>query len=321
VQQQNTFSGLSLRLDRAAERRDEREWVDARAGAPEARFLVLDSEDLAYVQRDAESLRWLGPDERASWMPDAEPTFLGTDERHAYFLLRLDAAGSHAPDAAALEQALDARRIHLRQAGLQLDAHEAALFAYAKGLAHWQRETRHCTTCGARVALVASGHRAQCTGADCGKLHFPRTDAAIIVIVEHEGACLLGRQTGWPAGRYSTLAGFVEPGESLEDAVRREVAEEAGVRVDDVHYHSSQPWPLPASLMVGFTATAHDRSVCLRDGELEEARWFTPAQIQSGLADGSFATPPKLSVSYRLLAHWLHERAGLALDELIARAR
>ncbi len=321
MQRQNTFSGLSLRLDRAAERRDERDWVDARASAPEARFLVLDGDDLAYVKREAESLRWLGPDERARWLPDADATLLGTDDEQAYFLLRLDAAGPSAPDAAALEQALDARRMHLRQAGLLLDAHEAALFAYAKGLAHWQRETRHCTACGARVTLVASGHRAQCTGVDCGKLHFPRTDAAIIVIVEHDGACLLGRQAGWPAGRYSTLAGFVEPGESLEDAVRREVAEEAGVRVDEVHYHSSQPWPLPASLMIGFTASAHDRAIRLRDGELEDARWFTPAQIESGLADGSFATPPKLSVSYQLLAHWLHERAGLALDALIARAR
>lgn len=321
MQQQNTFSGLSLRLDRTAERRDERDWIDARAGDTTARFLVLDGEDLAYVQRGAESLRWLGADERTRWLPDAEPTFLGTDENHAYFLVRLDATGRGAAEAAALEEALGARRIHLRQAGLQLDAHEAALFAYAKGLAHWQREMRHCTACGARVALVASGHRAQCTGSDCGKLHFPRTDAAIIVIVEHEGACLLGRQAGWPVGRYSTLAGFVEPGESLEDAVRREVAEEAGVRVDEVHYHSSQPWPLPASLMIGFTATAHDRAIRLRDGELEDARWFTPQEIASGLADGSFATPPKLSVSYRLLAHWLHERAGISLDELIARAR
>ncbi|HEX5304895.1 MAG TPA: NAD(+) diphosphatase [Dyella sp.] len=321
MQQQNTFSGLSLRLDRAAERRDQRDWVDARAGDSGARFLLLDGEDLAYVQRDTDAVRWLDASERAHWLPEADATLLGTDDEHAYFLLRLDTAGSRAPDTAALEQALNARRLHLRQAGLQLDAREAALFAYAKGLAHWQRETRHCTACGARVTLIASGHRAECTSPDCGKLHFPRTDAAIIVIVEHDGACLLGRQAGWPAGRYSTLAGFVEPGESLEDAVRREVAEEAGVRVNEVHYHSSQPWPLPASLMIGFTATAHDGAICLRDGELEDARWFTPAQIEAGLADGSFATPPKLSVSYRLLAHWLHERAGLALDELIARGR
>ena len=168
---------------------------------------------------------------------------------------------------------------------------------------------------------MASGHRAQCTNADCGRLHFPRTDAAIIVLVEHEGACLLGRQAGWPKGRYSTLAGFVEPGEALEDAVRREVAEESGVLVGDVFYHSSQPWPLPASLMVGFVAKAVSPAIRLRDDELEEARWFTPQQIIDGLMDGSFLPSLPLSVSYHLLAHWLQWRAGLDLDALVEEAR
>jgi NAD+ diphosphatase len=224
-------------------------------------------------------------------------------------------------DIAALETALDARRAGLREAGLLLAADEAGLFAYAKGLAHWQRETRFCARCGSPVQLVSSGHRAQCTNPACGRLHFPRTDAAIIVIVEYQGACLLGRQAVWPAGRYSTLAGFVEPGEALEDAVRREVAEESGVIVGDVHYHSSQPWPMPASLMVGFTATALSPEIHLRDAELEDARWFTPQQIVDGLADGSLLTPPRLSVSYQLISDWLHERAGLALDALIAKGR
>jgi NAD+ diphosphatase len=170
------------------------------------------------------------------------------------------------------------------------------------------------------VKLVSSGHRAQCTNPTCGRLHFPRTDAAIIVIVEYEGACLLGRQAGWPPGRYSTLAGFIEPGEALEDAVRREVAEESGVIVGDVHYHSSQPWPLPASLMVGFTANAISPAIRLRDGELEDARWFTPQQIVDGLADGTLATPTRLSVSYQLISHWLRERAGLDLDSLVESA-
>jgi NAD+ diphosphatase len=195
------------------------------------------------------------------------------------------------------------------------------LFAYAKGLVHWQRETRYCGHCGSRLRLVSAGHRAQCSNAECARMHFPRTDAAIIVIVEHDGACLLGRQAGWPMGRYSTLAGFVEPGEALEDAVRREVAEESGVIVDTVDYHSSQPWPLPASLMIGFTATAHSRDIAMRDHELEVARWFTPQQIADGLADGSFLPSPPLSVSYQLLAHWLRRRGGMELGELIAAAR
>jgi NAD+ diphosphatase len=216
-----------------------------------------------------------------------------------------------------LESALGARRASLRSAGLLLAADEAGLFAYAKGLSHWQRETRFCSHCGAALLLVAAGHRAQCTNADCARLHFPRTDAAVIMLVEHDGACLLGRQAGWPPGRYSTLAGFIEPGDALEDAVRREVAEEAGVIVDEVRYHSSQPWPMPASLMVGFIATARSRHIAKRDHELEDARWFTPQQIVDGIADGSFGPSTRLSISFQLLAHWLQCRAGIDLGALI----
>ena len=311
----NTFAGLSLILDRVAERREELAWVAEQGASPEARYLLLDSLGDTYLRGDA--LRWLSAAERASLLGELDASLLGFADGRPYFLLALDDAEL----AATLESSLDARRAGLRDAGLRLPADEAGLFAYAKGLAHWQRETRFCARCGAPLVLVASGHRAQCTNADCGRLHFPRTDAAIIVLVEHEGACLLGRQAGWPPGRYSTLAGFVEPGEALEDAVRREVAEESGVVVGEVHYHSSQPWPLPASLMVGFMAKAVSPAIRLRDDELEDARWFTPRQIVDGLNGGSFLPSPRLSVSYHLLAHWLQWRAGLDLDTLVEQAR
>jgi NTP pyrophosphohydrolases containing a Zn-finger, probably nucleic-acid-binding len=310
----NTFAGLSLILDRIAERRDESAWIAEQARSTDARYLLLDAAGEAFMHRDREALRWLDTHERAQWLADVPSTLLGIADQRPHFLLVLDDA--HRIDE--LENAFDARRMNLRSAGLQLAADEAGLFAYAKGLAHWQRETRHCARCGAPLQLVAAGHRAQCTNPDCARLHFPRTDAAVIMLVEHDGACLLGRQAGWPPGRYSTLAGFVEPGESLEDAVRREVAEEAGVIVDEVHYHSSQPWPMPASLMVGFIATAVSRRIDKRDHELEDARWFTPQQIVDGIADGSFVPSTALSVSYRLLAYWLQRRAGLDLDELAA---
>jgi NAD+ diphosphatase len=308
----NIFAGLSLVLDRMSERRDEDAWIAEQACCGQARYLLLDPSGDSYLLPEAEALRWLSGSERREWFGDVPASLLGIVEGCPHFLL--------APDETTLRDSLEARlaarRIGLREAGLRLSAAEAGLFAYAKGLAHWQRETRFCSGCGAPLKRVAAGHRMQCTNDACGRLHFPRTDAAIITIVEHDGACLLGRQASWPKGRWSALAGFVEPGESLEDAVRREVAEEAGVRVGEVSYHSSQPWPLPASLMVGFTARALDPAIDLRDGELEEARWFTPSQIAAGLADGSFATPTRLSVSYQLLAHWLRERAGLELDRL-----
>jgi NAD+ diphosphatase len=310
----NTFAGLSLILDRIAERRDESAWIAEQARSTEARYLLLDAAGEAFMHRDREALRWLDTHERAQWLGDVSTTLLGIADQRPHFLLVLD--DTHR--IGELENAFDARRMNLRSAGLQLPADEAGLFAYAKGLAHWQRETRHCARCGAPLQLVAAGHRAQCTNPDCARLHFPRTDAAVIMLVEHDGACLLGRQAGWPPGRYSTLAGFVEPGESLEDAVRREVAEEAGVIIDEVHYHSSQPWPMPASLMVGFIATAVSRRIDMRDHELEDARWFTPQQIVYGIAEGSFVPSTALSVSHRLLAYWLQQRAGLDLDELVA---
>jgi NAD+ diphosphatase len=311
----NLFGGLSLDLDRRAERRDDDAWLIAQQQHPHARYLLLDMHGAAYLDAQQERLRWLSHADYQRWLAGAPCSLLGVDSDGCpYFLLGVE----HADRADALLVSLTSRRIGLREAGLLLPAFEAALFAYAKGLLHWQRETRHCSYCGAALELVAAGHRLRCTDLECGRLHFPRTDAAIIVIVEHADACLLGRQRSWPAGRYSTLAGFVEPGESLEDAVRREVAEEAGVRVGEVQYHSSQPWPMPASLMLGFTASALSATIELRDDELEDARWFTAAQIAAGLADGSFDVPTPLSISYQLIAHWLRQRAGLELAELIA---
>jgi NAD+ diphosphatase len=312
----NTFAGLSLVLDRVAEHRDEAAWIATQARSDAARYLLLDGGGEAFLHRDGDALRWLDAGERERWFADARASLLGIAHGAPHFLLVADDPSRNGE----LEEALGARRMSLRGAGLLLGADEAGLFAYAKGLSHWQRETRFCAYCGAALRLVSAGHRAQCSNPDCARLHFPRTDAAVIMLVEHEGACLLGRQAGWPAHRYSTLAGFVEPGEALEDAVRREVAEEAGVIVDEVHYHSSQPWPMPASLMVGFIATAVSREIRMRDLELEDARWFTPEQIVDGIADGSFAPSTALSVSYRLLAHWLQARAGLDLDALTGTA-
>ena len=308
----NTFAGLSRVLDRNAEHRDEAAWVEAQANASNARYLLLDSAGDAFLRKDGDALRWLDAVEREQWFADAPVILLGIAHDQPHFLLVVDDAAR----ISALEGALGARRTSLRHAGLLLAADEAGLFAYAKGLSHWQRETRFCAYCGAPVKLISAGHRAQCTNPDCARLHFPRTDAAVIMLVEYDGACLLGRQPGWPPHRYSTLAGFVEPGEALEDTVRREVTEESGVIVDEVHYHSSQPWPMPASLMVGFIATAVPGEIHMRDRELEDVRWFTPEQIVSGIADGSFIPSTAMSISYRLLAHWLQLRAGLDLDTL-----
>jgi NAD+ diphosphatase len=307
---ENVFAGIDI--DRMSERRDDRLWIEELERLPDTRFLVLDAEGNAFMRSDAESPCWMSPAMRDERFGDIPSTFLGLASGAAWFALVADEA-----QAALFASLTGARRMSLREAGLLLDAFEAGLFAYAKGITHWQRQTRFCSQCGAPTLVVASGHRVQCTNPDGAHLHFPRTDAAIIVIVEHGDACLLGRQRGWPPGRYSTLAGFIEPGESLEDAVRREVREESGVEVLHATYHSSQPWPLPASLMVGFTATAKTREIHLRDDELEDARWFTVEDIVQGMRSGTLGVPPPLSVSYRLIEHWLGLR-GVDLDELVA---
>lgn len=307
--QRNAFTGSGL--DRVAERRMDVEWVAGLERSTRSRFLVVDSAGRLLAGAREHAPYWLDAQARARLLPDAPASLLGLAGDKAWFLLRTDPA--HDP---LLTQFADSRRIGLREVGDAFGAFEAGLCAYACGLAHWQASMRYCNACAAPLKFLDAGHRAQCTNPECGRLHFPRTDPAIIVIVEHDGACLLGRQASWDAGRFSTLAGFVEPGEALEDAVRREVFEESGVQVIDCDYHSSQPWPFPASLMLGFTATAAGRELQLRDGELEQARWYTPGDIVAGVGDGSLKLSSPLSVSWHLLDHWMHERAGITLNSL-----
>jgi NAD+ diphosphatase len=189
----------------------------------------------------------------------------------------------------------------LRPLTAVLSAEEAGLLAYARALAIWRARQRHCGVCGAPTVATHAGHCLRCTNPACGNEFFPRIDPAIIVLVSDGERALLGRQATWPPRRYSTIAGFVEPGESLEDAVRREVAEETGVAVSEVCYHSSQPWPFPSSVMLGFTARAAAGAAVHVSGELEDARWFTRAQVNSGEA----LAPPTQSISWRLIESWL----------------
>ncbi|HWS27193.1 MAG TPA: NAD(+) diphosphatase [Xanthomonadales bacterium] len=210
--------------------------------------------------------------------------------------------------------------IDLRLAALTLPHVDAGYAAYARALVHWHQRHRYCGQCGASTRIELGGHRRRCNNDNCGLEQFPRLDPAIIVLVEHAGRVLLGRQASWPPRRYSVLAGFVEPGESLEDALRREVLEESGVVVVECDYHSSQPWPFPASLMLGFTARAeHDE---LRYGdELEHAAWFSPAELLDAVGSGEVRLPPPLSLSARLLEDWYEARTGRPSAEIFAPPR
>jgi NAD+ diphosphatase len=205
-----------------------------------------------------------------------------------------------------------ARFEDLRLVASLLPREEAGLLGYARALIAWRRRHRFCGTCGTPTIPTRGGHVLMCTNATCRHEQFPRLDPAIIVLVSDGERALLGRQASWPLGRYSTIAGFVEPGESLEDAVEREVLEETGVEVDTIEYHSSQPWPFPASLMLGFSARALTEDIARRDDELEDARWFTREEVAAGVP----VLPPQQSISFSLIEHWFNAGSPRPLHEI-----
>jgi NAD+ diphosphatase len=237
-------------------------------------------------------------------LPEDELVLLGRFRGRVCFAAELH--GDPAP-----EIAPEMRFEDLRLAAGLLPEDEAGLLAYARALVLWRQRQRFCGACGAPTHGASAGHVMQCTAEACGAEYFPRLDPAIIVLITDGERALLGRQAAWPVGRYSTIAGFVEPGESLEDAVLREVLEETGVAVTDAVYHSSQPWPFPSSLMIGFTARAAADAVPRADEELEDARWFTREEIASGTP----LLPPPQSVSFRLIEDWFDAGSAVPLRQ------
>ncbi len=202
----------------------------------------------------------------------------------------------------------------LRQAGPTLPRDQASILGVARGILHWQQQTPYCSLCGSQNRLSNGGHMMRCSSDACSKQTFPRTDPAVIMLIERmassgERYCLLGRSHAWPQGVYSTLAGFVETGESLEEAVAREVFEEASIHIKDVRYLASQPWPFPQSIMLGFIATATTDEIQIDPVELAEARWFSDKEIATFGDWGDQAPGPKLprpdSIARFLIDSWM----------------
>jgi len=292
-------------LDRRAMLREDEGWHDAARQDPDTLFLLA---------RGTAQLVLTEPAPRIAFVSAAHP-LVHTAPEHSMLLLgwyrdmrcvmvEVDddaAAGAALPQGARFEE--------LRPLTPLLDADEAGLLAYARALSWWRARHRFCSVCGSPSLPQRAGHTIRCTSERCRAEVFPRIDPAIIVLVHDGERALLGRQASWPPGRYSTIAGFVEPGESLEDAVAREVAEETGVRVTSARYHSSQPWPFPSSLMLGFTAEAAPGEIACADAELEDARWFTREQI----ARGEPMLPPHTSISWRLIEQWFDAGSDVPL--------
>jgi NAD+ diphosphatase len=295
------FSGPFL--DRRAEARDDPDWVTAaRADAGTRYVLGAGAAQLVASGGTMEIAFLTGEHTLVAAARDTDLTLLGWFRGERCVLVELADpanAGGQLPAGTELRE--------LRPLAPMLPPDSASLLAYARALALWRGRHRHCGVCGAPNVPGRAGHVMRCSRVSCGTETFPRLDPAIIVLVTSADGerALLGRQSSWPAGRYSTIAGFVEPGESLEDAVAREVEEETGVQVAAVQYESSQPWPFPSSLMLGFRAVARTHEITLRDGELEDARWFTRADI----AAGNPALPPPGAISARLIDGWFGAEA------------
>jgi NAD+ diphosphatase len=275
----NTFAGEAL--DRAGPHRHDEAWLAARLADRATRVVAASAAGVI-----------VAGERPRMFAVDALPEGLDL------VLLGVDGDG-HAVFAADPGDELPGERRGLRDLAPVLSQAEGGMVAHAVGLLNWHRRHRFCANCGAASEAREAGHVRVCPA--CGAQHHPRTDPVVIMLVTDDERALLGRQAQWPAGRYSALAGFVEPGESLEEAVAREVREEAGVRVDAVRYRSSQPWPFPSSLMLGFSARWAGGEPAVRDGELEDVGWFT----RRAIVDRDVLLPPPTAIARRLVDEWL----------------
>ena len=286
----NTFAGEAL--DRAGTRRHDEGWLAARLADPSTRVVAASA---AGVLVDDGRVRLIGT---ADLPDDVETVLLGVDG-HGRAVFAADPGDDFPGD-----------RAGLRDLASVVSQAEGGLLAHAVAMLNWHRRHRFCANCGSPTEPGEAGHVRSCPS--CGAQHHPRTDPVVIMLVTDGDRAILGRQRQWPTGRYSALAGFVEPGESLEEAVAREVREESGVVVTDIEYRSSQPWPFPTSLMLGFRARWAGGEPAVRDGELEDVRWCT----RDALANGAVLLPPREAIARRLIDEWLGREAPGATGRL-----
>ena len=307
----------AVRLNREVELRDNLQWVAETLKTPETKLVPLwRSRSLLERGEDGTIAVYLSPTN----LPESDriqpPTLLGNDGEREYFAVSV----TDSQKDAILLQFPEASFADLRRASIDMAAKHAGILAYAKALHYWQHRHAFCGVCGSPNLLRSAGHRMKCSNDECDRESFPRIDPAIIVLVTHKNYCLLGRNAKWRPKHFSTLAGFVEPGESLEDAVVREVYEEVQVQLEDIRYVSSQPWPFPASAMCGFYAEAVNRNSGSSE-EVDETRWFTVESLAQAVLDDEVRLSPPVSIAFRLLADWFRNNGGGSLEELVRRQR
>ena len=297
-------------LDRGALLRLDPESIAKRAADQHARFIGIHHMRIAVDEQDPGRPAWLTSREVTDRFGQCEGrVYLGEADQTPYFALLLD---HNMPKSSEGFSGLRALARGVSNA-------EATLLAYAQAMAAWHQRYRFCGHCGGATHLDQGGHVRLCSEVKCGATHYPRTDPAIIVLVQRDSRALFGRKPEWPPNRYSTIAGFVEPGESAEQAVVREVDEETGIDVTAVRYHSSQPWPFPGSLMLGYHAQAGSERISLNDQELEDAIWLSREELASRIAQSLFVPPPSISISFRLIEDWFDHESPFTLHKVCQR--
>lgn len=295
----NTFAGL--RLDRKPFARHDDD-ISAHLSSPRAAFVVVRQDDILFDPVSGGPLL-LGHRELIGCTNLRESALLlGADEQASYFALDYSRLSAHTGNCLDGLGAFE----KLRQHTSILPPDQAALLGFARSVVGWNHAARFCGVCGHPTQGGPASLARICTNPDCGKHHFPRVDPAMIVLVHRDEQCLLGRQASWRPRMYSAIAGYVEPGESIEDAVYRETWEETGIRVHDIRYYSSQPWPFSGSIMLGFHAQAETTDIRLADQELEDARWFSRAEIPGLLDSGTLALPPLDTIARHLFEAWFN---------------
>ena len=298
----NTFAGNPL--DRAGDRRSDPDWLAQQEANPEALALVLwEGRPLIEDHAEGPRLAWLPLDHARDLVPDRE-IFLGLWKDAPVFAVEIE--GSVDPAQGPVQGLGDFHE--MRAAAAMLSGPDAAMAGGAKSLFDWRRRHGFCAACGRATRDAAGGWKRACEA--CGIEHFPRVDPVVIMLAIHDGPegprCLLGRQAAWPAGRMSALAGFLEPGESIEEACAREIAEEAGLTVTAVRYHSSQPWPFPSQLMIGLICTVDSDQARPDQTELESVAWLTRDEAAACLAGAHpIKPPPPVAIARTLIRAWV----------------
>ena len=302
----NIFSDnffISKDLDRLSDHRMDDDWVKDKLLNPQTFIIPLFKLKVLLSDNNLSKAVFLRSNFFINSINNQENfIFLGSIKEKHYFCVDIENIGLFPDEFLSLGEFSD-----LRLAAPLIEKENAGILAYARAMIYWHQNHLYCGVCGYQTQIKLSGHKRICTNPKCGIEHFPRTDPAIIVLVNHRDKCLLARQPHWRKGQYATIAGFVEPGESLEQAVAREVFEETGTILNKVWYRSSQPWPFPTSIMLGFRAESANTEIDLRDHELEDARWYSRDEIRNDLKNGSLKLSPKVSISFRLIEEWFDQ--------------